>query len=106
MAVIISSCSRWFWNMSRSDAGRVVITGAAADVDFLGHRDLHVVDVIAVPDRLEDRVGKPQHEQVLHRLLAQVVIDAIDLLLAETLAWIDRVELLGRTRDRCRTAFR
>ena len=64
-------------------AGRVVVAAAAADVDFLGHGDLHVVDVVAVPDRLEDRVGEPQHQQVLHRFLAEVVVDAIDLLLAE-----------------------
>ena len=64
-------------------AGCVVVAAAAADVDFLGHGDLHVVDVVAVPDRLEDRVGKPQHEQVLHRFLAEVMIDAVDLLLVE-----------------------
>src|SRR5690606_34873807 len=32
-----------------NDAGRVVVAGAAADVDLLGHGDLHVVDVVAVP---------------------------------------------------------
>ena len=36
------------------------------------------------------RVGEPQHEDVLHRLLAQVVVDAIDLVLGE-----DFVDLLG-----------
>ena len=87
------------------DAGRVVVAGAAADVDFLGHGDLHVVDVVAVPDRLEDRVGEPQHEQVLHRFLAEVVIDAVHLPLAEH--GVDGlVELRGRMRGRCRTAFR
>ena len=65
------------------DAGLVVVTGAAADVDFLGHGDLHVVDVVAIPNRLEDRVGKPQHEQILHRFFAEVVVDAIDLPLVE-----------------------
>ena len=51
----------------------------------LGHGDLHVIDVAAVPDRLEDAVGEAEHQDVLHRLLAQVVIDAIDLPLAQTL---------------------
>ena len=36
-----------------------------------------------VPDRLEQRVGEAEHEQVLHRLFAKVVVDAIDLPLAE-----------------------
>ena len=49
----------------------------------LGDGDLHVVDVAVVPDRLEDRVGEPEHEDVLHRLLAQVMVDAEDLALAE-----------------------
>ena len=80
--------------MSRTHAGLVVVAGAAADVDFLGHGDLHVVDVVAVPDRLEDRVGEAQHEQVLHRLFAEVVVDAVDLLLVEH--GVDHlVELLG-----------
>ena len=35
----------------RADA--VVVAGPAADADVLGHGDLHVVDVVAVPDRLE-----------------------------------------------------
>ena len=37
----------------------------------------------AVPQRLEDGIAEAQRQQVLHRLLAQVVVDAEDLLLAE-----------------------
>jgi hypothetical protein len=40
-----------------------------------------VVDGVAVPQPLEDRVGKAEHQDVLHRLLAQVVVDAEELLL-------------------------
>ena len=69
-------------------AGLVVVAAALADVDFLGHGDLHVVDVVAVPHRLENRVGEPQHEQVLHRLFAEIVVDAVDLLLAGTRWWM------------------
>ncbi len=36
-------------------ADAVVVAGPAADADVLGHRDLHVVDVVGVPDRLEHR---------------------------------------------------
>ncbi len=57
-----------------SDA--VVVPGPAADPDVLGHGDLDVVDVSAVPDRLVHLVGEPQRQDVLHRLLAEVVIDA------------------------------
>ena len=59
-------------------ADPVVVAGAAADADVLGHRDLHVVDVVAVPDRLVQLVGEAQRQDVLHRLLAEVVVDAED----------------------------
>ena len=61
-------------------AGRVVERRAAADADVLGHRDLHRVDVVGVPDRLEQLVGEAQRQQVLDGLLAQVVVDAEDVL--------------------------
>ena len=54
-----------------------------ADRQFFGRGDLHVIDVVAVPDRLENGVGEPQHEDVLHRLLAEVMVDAVDLVLGE-----------------------
>ena len=56
-----------------------------SDGQILGGRDLHVVDVVAVPDRLEDAVGEPQHQDVLHGLLAEVMVDAIDLMLGKDL---------------------
>ena len=59
-------------------ADAVVVAGPAADADVLGHGDLHVVDVVGVPDRLEHLVGEAQRQQVLHRLLAEVVVDAED----------------------------
>jgi hypothetical protein len=36
-----------------------------------------------VPQRLVERVGEAQRHQVLHRLLAEIVVDAEDLLFAE-----------------------
>ena len=64
-------------------AGLLVVRAATLDADVLGDGDLHVVDVLPVPQRLEDAVGKAEDEQVLHRLLAEVVVDAVDLLLVE-----------------------
>ncbi len=43
--------------------------------------DLHVINVVVVPERLEQRVGKATDQDVLYRFLAQVVVDPIDLLL-------------------------
>ena len=60
-----------------------VESAPVTDADRLRDRDLHVVDVVAVPNGLEDAVGKAEHEDVLHRLLAQVVIDAEHLVFLE-----------------------
>ena len=51
----------------------------------LGGRDLDVIDELPVQQRLEDRVAEAEGQQVLHRLLAQVVVDAVDLVLVELL---------------------
>ena len=66
-------------------AGALVERPAAFDPDRLRRRDLHVIDVVPVPDVLEYAVRKAEDQDVLHRLLAQVVIDAEDLVLVEDL---------------------
>ena len=57
----------------------VVIRAASLDADLLAHRDLDVVHVLLVPDRLEDAVGEAEDQDVLHRLLAEVMVNAEDL---------------------------
>jgi hypothetical protein len=47
--------------------------------ETLRHGDLHMVDVLAIPDRLEDPVGKPEDQNILHRLFPEIVIDPVDL---------------------------
>ena len=47
----------------------VVVARTTPDADVLGHRDLHVVDVVGVPDRSEHLVREAQREDVLDRLL-------------------------------------
>ena len=66
-------------------AGLLVEADPVADVERLRHVDLHVVDEIAVPDRLEQAVGEAEGEDVLRRLLAEKMVDAEDLVLGEHL---------------------
>ena len=66
-------------------AGLLVEGDAIADVERLRHVDLHMVDEIAVPDRLEQAVGEAEGEDVLRRLLAEEMIDAENLLFGEHL---------------------
>ena len=56
---------------------------SALDAEVLRHGDLHALDVVAVPERLQERVGEAEEEQVLHRPLAQVMVDAEDRRLVE-----------------------
>jgi hypothetical protein len=70
-------------------ARRFVVAGARAHPFLLRDRNLHVIDVPLVHQRLEDAVREPEHEDVLYRFLAEVVIDPVDLLLIEHLG--DRV---------------
>ena len=67
-------------------AGLLVVAAAPLDAGGLGDRDLDVVDRLAAPRPLDHRVGEPEDQDVLHRLLAEVVVDAEDLRLVEDLA--------------------
>ena len=85
MATSETSCRRWFWNMSRKTPTRVIVTGAMFHADLFGDSDLDVIDVVAVPERLKDGVRKTRHQNVLNGLFAQIMVNAIDLILAEGL---------------------
>ena len=65
------------------DTGRVIEAGPMADVDGFGHRDLDVVDVIAVPQWLENGISETEEQDVLRRFLAEIVVDPVDLTLIE-----------------------
>ena len=72
-------------------AGLIVVFGSVADAHAFGHGDLHAADVGLVPQGMEDLVGKTQGQEVLHGLLAEVVVNAVDLALLEHL-----VQALGQ----------
>ena len=63
-----------------------VVVAALLDTQILRHGDFHVVDIAAIPDRLKDSVTETKHQNVLNRLLSQIVIDAVDLLFVQNLA--------------------
>ena len=69
---------------------RFVERRAFAETQRFGHVDLHVIDEIAIPDRLEQSVGEPEREDVLRGLLAEEVIDAEDLLFREDFVQLRR----------------
>ncbi len=65
--------------------GRLVIAAALLDADRLGGCNLYAVDKVSVPQGFGDGVGETEDHEVLHGLLAQIVIDAVDLLFIENL---------------------
>jgi hypothetical protein len=77
------------------DAGLVVELAAPFDAEAFGERDLDVLDVVPVPDRFEKRVREPEVQEVLHRLLAEVMVDPEDVVLRERAAK-NLIELAGR----------
>ncbi len=56
--------------------GAVVVGAAVLYPQGLAYADLHVVDLVVAPHRLQQGVGKTQGHEVLHSFLAQVVVDA------------------------------
>ena len=66
-------------------AGLLVESGSFTETQLLGHIDLHVIDEVAVPDRLEQSIGEAECKNVLRRFLAEEVVDAEDLVFIEDL---------------------
>src|SRR6185369_12753269 len=60
----------------------LVVAATLADANLFADGELHVVNRLPVPQPLENRVGKTEHQDVLNRFFPQVVIDPENLLLA------------------------
>src|SRR6185312_17320586 len=65
---------------------RVIETTPGPYAEVLGHGDLHALDVVAVPQRLEDGVGEPEKQDAQGRFLAEEMVNAQDLPLVEEIA--------------------
>ena len=62
-------------------AGLLIKGASLLDPDILGNSDLDVVDVPAVPELFEYGVRKAEEDDILHRLFAEVMVDAVNLAL-------------------------
>ena len=69
-----------FWNRHQVESVQITmaedfgVQGRGAFYDATGT----IRDVLAIPERFEERVGKAEVVQVLDRRLAEVVVDAVD----------------------------
>jgi len=78
-----------------NDAVVVKVPAAALGAKVLGEANLHVADVRPGPEGLEHDVAEAEDGDVLDELLAEVVVDAVGVLLGENLREA-RGELPGR----------
>src|SRR5688572_13266285 len=53
--------------------------------DLFGNGDLNVINIIPIPERLKDRVGKTRDQNILHSLFAEIMVNTIDLVFVERL---------------------
>src|SRR5208337_1107357 len=59
-----------------ADGSRLIVESTAAlYAEILRHRDLHALNIVAVPERLHERIGEAENDHVVHRALPQVMID-------------------------------
>src|SRR4029453_18445278 len=54
-------------------AGSVVEGASALNTEIFRHGDLHALDMIPVPEGLQEGIGKTEEEHVVHRPLPEVV---------------------------------
>src|SRR5664279_4767401 len=73
----------------------VVVASAAANTNVFCHRDLHVVNVVGIPQGLVELICKAQRKDVLHCFFAEVVVDPEDAVGREH-RFDDIVELASR----------
>src|ERR1039457_6706513 len=66
-------------------AGLIVVAAALLDPHRFGGGYLNMIDIARVPDRLENAIAEAESHQILHSLLTEIMIDAINLALLERL---------------------
>src|ERR1700722_14841098 len=58
--------------------GVVVELPPPLDPELFCHRNLHTLDVIPVPDRLQKAIGEAKEQKIENRLFTEVVVDTKD----------------------------
>src|SRR5215469_11672663 len=76
-------------------AGLVVKRTPPLHAEVLRHRDLHALDVMAVPDRFQERVGEAEEHHVMHLPLPKIMVDPEDRCLVKG-AEQESIQLLRR----------
>src|SRR5262249_36097443 len=68
-----------------ADGARLIIKRSPPlDTEILRHRDLHTLDMVAIPERFQERIREARKKHVVYWSFSQIVIDAEDGLLIES----------------------
>src|SRR5215831_21122865 len=65
-------------------AGLIIERPPPLDPEILRHGDLHALDLIAVPERLEERIREAEEHHVMDGSFSQIMIDAEDVFFVES----------------------
>ncbi len=60
-----------------------VITGSPFYSERFRRGNLNVINVSPVPDRLENRIGEPENQNILRSFLSEEMINSIGLILSK-----------------------
>ena len=82
------------WHHVAQRAGGLVEFGPVLDAHGFRDGDLHMVDPVAVPDRLEHPVGEAERQDGLDRVLAEEMVDPEGLILGQG-AGQEAVQIMG-----------
>src|SRR5256885_10083599 len=87
------------WDHVPQRTSRLIKAPAAADIKGLGHSDLNMIDMVTIPDRFKHAVGETQDQDILDRLLAEIVIDPVNLMLVDE---VQQIAIQGARRSEFR----
>src|ERR1700754_2014 len=73
-----------------------VKSAPALNPEILGHGDLDAFDMTAIPERLQEGIGKTKKEHVMHRPLTEIMVDAEDSVFIKG-TQEDAIEFQGRS---------
>ena len=74
------------------------------DTEVLGHGDLHTLDKITIPERLDKCIREAKDQHVVYGSFPQIVVDAKDISFVKS-AQQNLVQFARQARDRVRKVF-
>src|SRR5258708_28951607 len=75
--------------------GFIVIPSPVSHAQLFRHGQLYMINIIPVPERLENRIGKTKSQNILNSLFSKVMINAINLVFGKD-AFKKFIEGFGR----------